>query len=147
VKPNLLLSLTFVFIQFLCLALIALTGPWFPANPVLLAIELLGIALGAWAVLVQGIGNFNITPDPVRGARLVTSGPYSLIRHPMYTGLLLVTLPLLINAFTLPRLLLWLVLLADLLLKLNYEEGLLAAALPGYAEYQKQSYRILPFIY
>jgi protein-S-isoprenylcysteine O-methyltransferase Ste14 len=108
---------------------------------------LLGIALGAWAVLVQGIGNFNITPDPVRGARLVTSGPYSLIRHPMYTGLLLVTLPLLINAFTLPRLLLWLVLLADLLLKLNYEEGLLAAALPGYAEYQKQSYRILPFIY
>ena len=41
----------------------------------------------------------------------------------------------------------WLVLLADLLLKLNYEEGLLAVRLTGYREYQRQSYRLIPFVY
>jgi protein-S-isoprenylcysteine O-methyltransferase Ste14 len=146
-RPSLFKSLGLVFVQFVCLGLIAITGPIFPANPLLLIVELLGIGVGLWAVLTVGIGNFHIAPDPLRHSRLVTGGPYRFIRHPMYLGLLLMTLPLVMAAFTWWRLALWLGLLADLLIKLNYEEGLLTAGLEGYRKYQERSYRLIPFIY
>jgi protein-S-isoprenylcysteine O-methyltransferase Ste14 len=146
-QPNTLKSFTFVVIQFLCLALIAVTGSLFPANIFLLIVELLGFAIGVWAVLVMGLGKFNITPDPLSSSRLVTRGPYRLIRHPMYLALLLVTSPLVAADFSWFRLVIWLILLVDLLLKLNYEEGLLTTQLTGYAEYKQNSYRLIPFIY
>ena len=139
--------MTFVIVQFACLGLIAFTGPILPSSLVLLAAELLGISLGIWAVLAMRIGNFNVTPDPLRWSRLVQSGPYRLIRHPMYLALLLATLPLIVNLFTPLRLVVWLVLLVDLILKLNYEERLLVVELAGYDQYVRHSYRLVPFLY
>ena len=137
----------FVIVQFLCLGLIAVTGPWFPDNVLMLAVELLGVGLGVWAIFTMGLGNFNVTPDPLASSHLVTSGPYRLIRHPMYLALLLVTLPLIAAQFSILRAAFWLVLLVDLLVKLNYEEGLLTARLEGYREYKQNSYHLIPFIY
>jgi protein-S-isoprenylcysteine O-methyltransferase Ste14 len=146
-QPNTLKSFTFVIIQFACLGLIALTGPFFPGNIFLLTVELLGVGIGTWAVLTMGLGKFNITPDPLASSQLVIRGPYSLIRHPMYLALLLVTLPLVAVEFSMFRMAIWLGLLVDLLLKLNYEEGLLATQLKGYSEYMQKSHRLIPFIY
>jgi protein-S-isoprenylcysteine O-methyltransferase Ste14 len=136
-----------VLVQFGSLGLIALTGPLLPANGWLLALEFAGLLLGVWAVLAMGLGNLNILPDVMRHSRLVTDGPYALIRHPMYTALLLVTLPLVINSFSAFRLVLWLLLLGDLMFKLNYEEGLLKNAHPDYSIYAEESYRLIPFVY
>lgn len=144
---GILKSLSLVVIQFVCLGLLAVTGPLFPANALLLAVELVGLGLGIWAVLTIGIGHFNVAPDPLRWSRLVTHGPYRLIRHPMYLALLLVTLPLVAAEFSAVWLAVWLVLLTDLVLKLQYEESLLAVRLIGYQEYQHHSYRLIPFIY
>lgn len=146
-NPRLAKSLLFVLIQFTCLGMIAITGPLFPSTPALLVIELLGIGLGVWAILTMRIGNFNITPDPLNNSRLVTSGPYHLIRHPMYLAILLTTLPLIVYSFNPFRLTIWLILFMDLLLKLNYEESLLAVKLVGYDSYIERSYRLVPYIY
>ncbi len=140
-------SFTFVNIQFLCLGLIAVTGPIFPGSTLLLAVEGLGLTLGIWAVFALGIGNFNVTPDPLRSSRRVTQGPYRLIRHPMYIALLLVTLPFLVTKFSALRLAVGRLLFIDLVLKLNYEEGILAAWLEGYRDYMQRSCRLIPFIY
>ena len=146
-QPSTLKSYIFVVIQFACLGLIALTGPIFPGNIYLLMVELLGIGIGIWAVLTMGVGKFNITPDPLMSSRLVTEGPYGLIRHPMNLALLLVTLPLVVTEFSIFRAAIWLALLVDLSLKLNYEEGILTTQLKGYSEYKQKSYRLIPFIY
>lgn len=45
------------------------------------------------------------------------------------------------------RELIWLILLADLLLKLRYEERLLSARFPTYLAYQQTTHRLLPFVY
>jgi protein-S-isoprenylcysteine O-methyltransferase Ste14 len=106
-----------------------------------------GVLLGVWAVLAMRIPDVSILPEVRAGAQLVTRGPYSVIRHPMYSALLLVGLGLVLDAPSLLRWLLWLVLLVDLLFKLNYEERLLAGRFSDYQAYQQRTWRIIPFIY
>jgi len=144
---TLFLSVSLVGIQFACLGAIALTGPLAPDNDALLAVQLAGLGLGIWAVLTIRIGHFNILPQPLAWSKLVTSGPYKLIRHPMYLALLLVTLPLIIDTFNFFRAVVWLTLLADLLVKLSIEENLLRGKLEGYEVYIQNSFRLFPFIF
>ena len=141
------LSILFVFIQFLCLAVIGFTGPIF-ANPLLLLlIELSGLFLGIWAVLAMRIGHFNIAPEPLTWSKMVYRGPYKFVRHPMYLALLLTTLPLVISDFSSLRLVFWFILLANLILKLGYEEDLLQEQFPEHVYYRKQTARMIPGIY
>ena len=144
-KP--ILSYGLVAIQLLALGSIALTGPLFAAHPALLLLEGAAGLLGLWAIGAMGIGNFNVTPDVKRSARLVTNGPYRLIRHPMYTALLAGALALVLDAFSPLRLALWLALLTDLLIKLNYEERLLSQDMEGYSTLMQRTKRLIPFLY
>jgi len=63
-------------------ARIALTAPLFWSAIVLIW---LGIALRSWAVLTLG-KHFRTSVRILDGHRLVTSGPYRILRHPSYTG-------------------------------------------------------------
>lgn len=140
-------SVVFVIGQFATLAAILLTGPLLTLNPAVLVVELAGLALGIWAVFSMGLGNFKITPDPQQDAHLVARGPYALIRHPMYTALLVFALGLVLTMPTPFRVALWLALLIDLLLKINYEEKLLVAKFPDYLGYKIGTRKLIPFVY
>ena len=80
--------------------------------------------------------------------KVISSGPYSLVRHPMYAGafLLLLVTPVALGSwigtlFALPVMLVIVVRLLD-------EERFLAAHLQGYTEYrQRVRYRLVPFIW
>ena len=141
------LSILFVLIQFLCLAVIGLTGPVLATPLILLWIEGFGLFLGIWAVWSMRIGNFNIAPEPLNWSRMVSWGPYRIIRHPMYLALLLTTLPLVIYFFNYLRLALWIILLVNLLLKMRDEERILQKHFPGYASYRARTSRLIPGIY
>lgn len=134
-------------VQFAMLGTLAASGPWLARTPFWLAVQLLGGGTGVWAVATMRPGNMNITPDVKDGAQLVRRGPYRWVRHPMYLGLLLATLPLVVTAFSSWRLAFWLILLVDLLVKLHYEEGLLVQKFPLYAKYQTESKRLIPYLY
>ena len=51
-------------------------------------IMLLGIALRIWAIITLG-KSFRTTVETHQNQKVITNGPYKLIRHPSYTGLLL----------------------------------------------------------
>jgi len=75
-----------VFIQGISIVLILLTG-WPLAGYIpLLIIQIAGVILGIWAVVVMGRENTNITPLVKQDSHLVTNGPYAFIRHPMYSA-------------------------------------------------------------
>jgi protein-S-isoprenylcysteine O-methyltransferase Ste14 len=81
------------------LFVVLLLLPW--RSPTLLWI-LAGIAVAAAGVVIllasfRRLGNaLTPTPVPIDGAGLRTSGPYRFVRHPIYSGVLLVMLGFLI---------------------------------------------------
>lgn len=80
--------------------------------------------------------------------RVIATGPYAVVRHPMYSGalLLFVGIPLALGsawgmALVVPALFL-------LAWRLTDEERLLVDSLPGYAEYRtKTRFRLIPFLF
>jgi len=140
-------SYLLVLLQFAALLALLLTGPLWAQTPWLLAVELAGLALVLWALIAMRLANLHMLPDVRPNAQLVQRGPYRFIRHPMYSAILLATLALVIDTFSWLRLGVWLVLLIDLLIKLRYEERLLAAHYPDYQRYQQQTKRLLPWLY
>jgi protein-S-isoprenylcysteine O-methyltransferase Ste14 len=94
----------------------------------------------------MGWRNVNVSPLVKQDARLVTGGPYALIRHPMYSAVLLTIWSLIIDRYSLFRLAVGLILTADLMMKIRYEEGLLRKRFPEYAAYMKVTKRLIPFV-
>lgn len=139
-------SLVLVAVQIALLIFLVFSGPW-PVNgwPALLAIS--GGLLALWALAAMHHSKFSILPDVRPGASLVNRGPYRWIRHPMYTSLLLVGLGVVWNHPSPVQWVALLLLLADLLAKLHYEERLLSAVFPDYPAYQAQTKRLVPHIY
>lgn len=146
-KSKQLRSYVFVIVQFACLIAIALTGPLIARQPLWLAMEGAAVLLGLWTIWTMRSGRFNIVPDVPADSQLVTQGPYRFIRHPMYATLLLGSLALVLNEPSVARGAVWMVLLVDLVLKLSYEEHLLAQSFATYEAYRRTSKRLVPFVY
>jgi protein-S-isoprenylcysteine O-methyltransferase Ste14 len=140
-------SLLLVTIQMTGIGAIFATGPLVARQPLYLLLQGLGLAVGLWALLTMRQKTFSVLPDVKVGASLVHRGPYRWLRHPMYLAVLLVTGALVCASFTWVRLLIWLVLIMDILIKINYEERLLSAHYPAYAAYRRQTKRLLPYLY
>ncbi len=86
--------------------------------------------------------------DKDRGHKVVTTGPYALVRHPMYTVVivLLFAVPVALGSRFALILAVFLTLL--LLIRTYFEDRTLHAELEGYPEYAKQTrYRLIPGIW
>ncbi|MGD0652148.1 MAG: methyltransferase [Verrucomicrobiia bacterium] len=127
-------SLVFVSVQLLALAYLLLTGPLVSPHPLWVWLEIGGLFLGAWAVVTLKLPYLRVFPEVASNGRLVTSGPYRFIRHPMYGGGLVLALGVAL-ASSPAALAPVLALVPFLLVKARYEERLLAAADPSYVEY------------
>lgn len=81
----------------------------------------------------------------MEGQRVISSGPYALVRHPMYSGVLILAVgtPLALGSYW--GLLFLLLNLPVLMLRILDEERMLVAELDGYAAYmQVVRYRLVP---
>jgi protein-S-isoprenylcysteine O-methyltransferase Ste14 len=139
-------SVVLVLLQFA--ALIAVVLPWSAAAfdrwgfvPLTLA-----AAVGAWTLLHNRPGNFSVLPEPRSGARLVVTGPYAYVRHPMYLAVLLFGLGFLVGWHGWPHLAAFVLLGAVLHVKSRREETLLAQRFPEYADYARRTRRLVPFV-
>jgi protein-S-isoprenylcysteine O-methyltransferase len=107
-----------------------------------------GLALRAWGMTVLG-RFYTRTLRVVDDQRVVTAGPYRLIRHPGYAGSLLVWTGYCLGVGN------WvaLVVVAALMLgaygwRIRSEERLLADAFGDeYRHYQRRTARLVPFVY
>jgi protein-S-isoprenylcysteine O-methyltransferase Ste14 len=144
---------------------LALTVAWLPA----MALDALRCRLSHVPVWLQGVGALavalciyiafltfraNTYTAPVvkiqaeRGHRVVTHGPYAVVRHPMYAGTILYFLgtPLLLGSWY--GLAFAPVFIGLLAVRAVMEERVLTAALDGYPAYAARvRYRLIPFVW
>jgi protein-S-isoprenylcysteine O-methyltransferase Ste14 len=113
-----------------------------------LAIMLTGMLLRYWAVTTLGAA-FRTTIETDNDQKVVSSGPYRLIRHPSYCGWLLICFGYGIAVQNWLSLLVAVLLpLTALLYRIHLEEKALAASLgPEYTEYQKRTKKLLPWVW
>ena len=139
-------------LQLLLLALVALAGLASPAawsGPLVSITSLLGLGLMLGGAMLLGRGlmdlgrNLTSLPRPRDDAHLVESGVYSLVRHPIYGGLVLTAIGWALVAASL--LTVGLGLFFDL--KSRREEAWLQDRYEGYAAYMTRTRRLLPWVY
>ncbi len=112
----------------------------------------INILLAALALLLILNGWYNIykkywSKENGKGF-LVTTGIYSRIRHPQYTGLLLLSLGMLIEWATLPMLLMYPVMFFMYLGLAKKEElAMLEEFGDAYRDYMQRTKRFIPFVY
>src|SRR5262245_24452515 len=152
-EPAQKIIMAFAMVGFIAMLVFPALDHRFGWSPVPASVSLLGDALIALGFLFTffvfrensyGASTIQIA----EGQTVVSTGPYALVRHPMYVGALvmLVGVPLALGSW-------WglyglLVILPVLIWRLLDEERFLRQNLPGYTEYQtKVRYRLLPFIW
>jgi protein-S-isoprenylcysteine O-methyltransferase Ste14 len=109
------------------------------------------LAIGGIIIRVRGHleldGAFSPYVEKSPGQKIVTSGLYKRIRHPMYLGtiLLFVSMPLIVSAnwawiFSVLSVI-------GIIVRIQKEEAFLSSEFAGYKEYAEKTWRLLPHIY
>jgi protein-S-isoprenylcysteine O-methyltransferase Ste14 len=113
-----------------------------------LVLYMMGFLLMAWALITLGhnyqLGGSTPRPDD----QMVVDGPYRLVRHPMYSAALSISLAFFLLMQSWAFLVVFLVYLALIIPLIPMEENALETAYNGrYRVYQDKTRRIVPFLY
>ena len=126
---------------------VAPRGELWERSPLIVGVALglvaLGVALGVAAGITLGRA---LTPSPIprEGSQLVTAGVYRVVRHPIYSGLLLLGAGLVMIGAAWWHLAVFIALIVLLAVKARLEERMLAARFADYADYASRVGRIVP---
>jgi protein-S-isoprenylcysteine O-methyltransferase Ste14 len=152
-RPLERIVITVIFICFTAMLIVSAFDHRFGWSAVPLSISVIGEALVAvgmgvamLVVIQNGYAAANITVEA--GQQLVSTGLYGLVRHPMYTGslIMMIGIPLALGSYW--GLALIVPALIVLALRIRDEEDLLAHELSGYREYtQRVRYRLVPYLW
>jgi protein-S-isoprenylcysteine O-methyltransferase Ste14 len=122
-------------------------GGLVPVNFIGLGIQLLGVILYVLAFISFNKKYFSFMPLPKPGAYIIMHGPYSFLRHPMYLAMLLMTLPLTYEYFSLQIAILQLCLLLVIGMLVYIEEYVFGNVDLNYKNYIKYTKMILPLLF
>ena len=111
----------------------------------------LTIALGAGVLLLTAVAHLgsNLTPfpRPLDNSTLVDTGAYGIVRHPIYTAIILALFGLALFANSVLGLIFSLGVFAFFNRKAAYEEHMLEHRYPRYSDYRKRVKKLIPFVY
>ena len=107
-----------------------------------------GLILRWWAIIMLG-RFFTVDVTIEKDHELVERGPFRIVRHPSYTGVLLAFVGLGLSLRNWAALLVILLPIgAAFIRRMNVEEDALSRALgPRYTEYMRRTKRLVPFVY
>lgn len=127
-------------------------APFWPAS--LLSVSnpfgflLLGLGM---LVILAGLlrlgPNLSALPHPKDNAELIQKGVYGLVRHPIYSGLILASIGWALLRGSSLMLIYTLILFVFFELKTQREEKQLALHFADYPDYKKRVKKLIPFIY
>lgn len=107
-----------------------------------LLFTLAGTLLAIWSLWHLG-RSFSLLPQ---ARTLVTTGPYRYVRHPIYLGGLLITVAEVWLRFSWITVALNIVFVVAQVVRMRYEEMVLAQTLPDYGDYRARTSALIPGI-
>lgn len=119
--------------------------PWW-VSIVFAVVFLLGYVM--YAFVLRENTYLSRTVEVQEDQKVIDTGLYAVVRHPMYTAtiLLFLSMPLILGSLI--SLAVFLAYPAIIIVRLKAEEELLSKELDGYTEYmQKVKYRLIPFVW
>lgn len=133
--------------QLLLLIGLLASGPLWPWHwvPALIIVSAYGWGMWARQVIKRG-SQMSMLPLPAKEGKLVTTGPYRWVRHPMYGALILIGVALAWNGPTPARLILVVLLTVWMIIKALYEESQLQKML-GYEKYRRETHFLIPYLF
>ncbi|WP_020407273.1 methyltransferase family protein [Hahella ganghwensis] len=105
-----------------------------------------GIAFGLTTLAYNKIGNFSIYPEPKTQVKLITNGPYHLVRHPMYTSLMVMMVSIAGYNWHWVNVLGVVCVLLAVTGKALMEERFMTELFPEYRDYAAETPRFIPFV-
>jgi protein-S-isoprenylcysteine O-methyltransferase Ste14 len=124
---------------------LGLTGSFFTTSPILLLLYIVAIAISVWARRAFPSGTFRAGPPPA-GQAVIRRGPYRFVRHPMYSAALLVVWTAVAAHLTLWTVILGVVVTGAVVGRVIWEEKLLRATFPDYADYARSAPALIPYV-
>jgi len=105
-----------------------------------------GLIFCVWARFTLG-RNWSGIVTLKGGHKLITSGPYAFVRHPIYTGLLTMCVATMIVLGHIAAIIAMPFVIVSLWVKLRSEENLMLENFPaGYEAYSRRVKRLIPFV-
>jgi len=139
--PQILVSL-----QFGIIGLMAIFSDGVLSSIYAILLFIIGALIGLWALTHNQLGNFHIQPIIRDDSRLITTGIYKYIRHPMYLSVIIMMSALLLSTVTIVEGILFLSLIVVLTLKAKREESLWLEHNEAYNDYKNSSKLFIPFV-
>ena len=105
-------------------------------------------ALAFWAMKENAYASDVVRIQEERGHTVCTSGPYQYVRHPMYSGVILIMLCYPLSLGSLYTFIPASIIIFLFMLRTSLEDRTLLKELPGYKEYtQKVRFRLFPGVW
>jgi protein-S-isoprenylcysteine O-methyltransferase Ste14 len=130
----------------LALVFLAVRGSLFSRSPIVIALQLLALAINVSARRAFAANQFRVMADPGPGA-VLRRGPYRLIRHPMYAGALLFLWAGIVAHWSAVPVVVGVVVTLLGGIRVADEERVLSERFPDYAEYARSTKRVIPFVF
>ena len=119
-----------------------------PAVAVVLADALVAVGFAIVFLVFRENSHASATIEVSAGQRVISTGPYRHVRHPMYAGALLLLAGTPLALGSLAALLLVIPFAVVLIARLLDEERMLSVELAGYREYCRQvRFRLIPYVW
>ena len=128
------------------LLVLAVTRNLFSFSVLVIVPQIVALLLILWARITFGRRSFHVAANPTEGG-LVTIGPYRFIRHPIYTGVCVVTVAGVIAHVAWGSALTGALVVTCALVRMFFEEQLLVVRYPEYRQYAARTWRMIPFVF
>ena len=128
------------------IVVLGVTGNLFAWSPFVITAQMAAVGLNVWARRSFQEGTFRVSAAP-GGTSIIRRGPYRVVRHPMYSSVLLFIWAAVVSHASVFTLTVGIAATVMIVVRVVAEERLLRAHYPEYPDYARSTKALVPYVF